>query len=135
MEIHHIGYIVSKMPKALSVFEKLGYRISVQPTWDEIRKADICFLKNGEYCIELIAPSRESKLCSFLQKYDGMPYHICYYALNGDMHETILYLKEMGFMPITEIEDAPVISPDAKVVFLINPYGGLVELLNDTIKL
>ena len=44
MNIHHIGYLVKKGPKAQAAFEALGYIAEGAWTHDEIRKVDILFL-------------------------------------------------------------------------------------------
>lgn len=45
MNIHHIGYLVKKGPKAQAAFEALGYIAEGEWTHDEIRKVDILFLQ------------------------------------------------------------------------------------------
>lgn len=45
MNIHHIGYLVKKGPKAQAAFEALGYIAEGEWTHDEIRKVDILFCK------------------------------------------------------------------------------------------
>ena len=47
MNIHHIGYLVKKGPKAQAAFEALGYIAEGEWTHDEIRKVDILFLKKS----------------------------------------------------------------------------------------
>ncbi len=47
MEIHHIGYLVKNMNKAVSAFEALGYDLTTPPTWDDARKAHLCFMTCG----------------------------------------------------------------------------------------
>ena len=56
MNIHHIGYLVKKGPKAQAAFEALGYIAEGEWTHDEIRKVDILFLQKDGYRIELVSP-------------------------------------------------------------------------------
>lgn len=58
MNIHHIGYLVKKGPKAQAAFEALGYIAEGEWTHDEIRKVDILFLQKDGYRIELVSPMR-----------------------------------------------------------------------------
>ena len=53
MHIHHIGYLVKKLPKAAEEFEKLGYVRCGGVTADPVRKTDILFLEKDGYVVEL----------------------------------------------------------------------------------
>ena len=44
LKVHHIGYLVKKMDKAIASFTGLAYQISQHTLRDDIRKVDICFL-------------------------------------------------------------------------------------------
>ena len=129
MRIHHIGYLVKKMDKAVNSFVFLGYEITTPSTWDEGRKAYICFLKNGGYCVELICPSKESYMYSMLKNYRNMPYHLCYTC--DDLEKSIAELKTQKFMLFKDPEDAPVIGSNARVAFMINSNSGMIELLEE----
>lgn len=127
MKIHHIGYLVKKIEKAIESFETLGYSLTTASTWDEGRKAYICFLENDGYCVELICPSKESSLYPLLKQYNNAPYHICYICRN--IEETIQDLKEQKFMMFKEPAPAPVIGDHSRVAFLINARVGMIELV------
>ena len=127
MKIHHIGYLVKKIEKAIESFEALGYSLTTVSTWDEGRKAYICFLENDGYCVELICPSKESTLYPLLKQYNNAPYHICYIC--SDIEETISNLKKQKFMMFKEPAPAPVIGDNARVAFLINARAGMIELV------
>ena len=127
MKIHHIGYLVKKIEKAIESFETLGYSLTTASTWDEGRKAYICFLENYGYCVELICPSKESSLYPLLKQYNNAPYHICYICRN--IEETIQELKEQKFMMFKEPAPAPVIGDHSRVAFLINARVGMIELV------
>ena len=70
MRVHHIGYLVKAIDKAILSFEALGYKLTIPSTWDSSREAYICFLKNEGYCVELICPSKESPLFPLLKQYE-----------------------------------------------------------------
>ena len=127
MRIHHIGYLVKKMDKAIPSFEALGYTLTVPATWDSRRNADICFLENDGYRVELICPSKESALFPLLKQYSNSPYHICYVC--DDLERAIEELKQQKFMLFKEPASAPVIGASAKVAFLISNRAGMIELV------
>lgn len=127
MRVHHIGYLVKKIDKAILSFEALGYKVTIPSTWDSGRKAYICFLKNEGYCVELICPSKESPLFPLLKHYCNAPYHMCYSCEN--LEETIKQLKTHKYMLVKEPEPAPVISPSARVAFLMSARTGMIELV------
>ena len=66
MNIHHIGYLVKKGPKAQAAFEALGYIAEGEWTHDEIRKVDILFLQKDGYRIELVSPYAPDSVVSGL---------------------------------------------------------------------
>ena len=129
MRIHHIGYLVKNIDKAISSFQALGYKLTVPSTWDEDRMAHICFLKNEDYCVELICPSKESPLYSLLKQYSNAPYHICYKSEN--LEAAIEELKSEKFMLFKEPASAPVIGDTARVAFLISARIGMIELVEE----
>lgn len=55
MKVHHIGYAVKNLEKAIDDFSSLGYRLVSDIVDDAIRNVRICFMENGGY-IELVAP-------------------------------------------------------------------------------
>ncbi len=127
MRVHHIGYLVKKIDKAISSFEALGYSLTVPSTWDDGREAYICFLENNGYCVELICPSKESSLYPLLKKYDNAPYHICYICDN--LEQAIDELKAQRFMLFKDPAPAPVIGASARVAFLMSARVGMIELV------
>lgn len=128
MKVHHIGYLVKDIRKSITAFELLGYKIAKEPVWDPGRVADICFLENDGYCVELIAPTKDSTLYSMLKQYNNAPYHMCYCCEN--IEETIEKLKKEKFMLFLQPENAPAIGRGAKVAFLMNARAGMIELVS-----
>ena len=96
MNIHHIGYLVKKAPKAQAAFEALGYIAEGEWTHDEIRKVDILFLQKDGYRIELVSPyAPDSVVSGLIRTYKNAPYHLCYEAENfekelAELEEAIL---------------------------------------------
>lgn len=126
LKIHHIGYMIKKMNSSIEEFERIGFTKETI-TYDEIRKAEICFMNKDGYCIELVSPSKESDLYELMKKCKNMAYHICY--LVDNLNESVKIFEESGYFLFKEEEAAPAIGQDARVVFLINQDVGIVELL------
>lgn len=83
MKIHHIGYIVKKIEKAILAFEDLGYVKKDDTIFDEYRQIDICFMEKDGYCVELVSPvNKESSVFGLLKKLGNSAYHICYSCPN-----------------------------------------------------
>ena len=79
LKIHHIGYLVKKLDAAIKSFECLGYQITQDTVYDDIRKINICFLQKDGYCIELVSPvSEDSVVSGLIKMFKHSPYHICY---------------------------------------------------------
>lgn len=127
LKIHHIGYLVKKIEKAVQSFENLGYRIIQDTVYDDIRKVHICFLQKDGYCVELVSPASEDSVVSGLMKrYKNSPYHICYEA--NDFEQDCQMLLASGFTAIDTPTPAPALQ-NRDVVFFMNPAIGMIELL------
>lgn len=130
MKIHHVGYLVKNIEKSINSFEMLGFSIIKEPIYDEYREIDICFMKNGEYVIELVSPKTKNSVVAELKKKLGnSPYHFCYEV--DDIEEAIYKLREQKFVVWQEPHEAIAID-GRKVVFLINSQIGIVELVEST---
>lgn len=130
LKVHHIGYLIKKMEAAIRSFEALGYEITQTPVYDEIRKVNICFLQKDGYCIELVSPaSGESVVSGLIKKLKNSPYHICYETerFKEDYQELI----NGGFISIDVPTPAPALQ-GRNVVFLMNPFMGMIELLESS---
>ncbi len=127
MKIHHIGYLAKNLGKTQKKFEELGYKIEREVKYDQIRKINIAFLKNGDYRVELIQPMDEdSPMYPLLKRFKNTPYHFCYEVENVDAAVDELSLK--GYTVIQEPNIAPCID-DRRVVFLNNISMGIIELV------
>lgn len=129
MEVHHIGYLVKNIEKSIESFQKLGYVITVPATWDDGRNAYLCFMKNGDYCVELISPTKDSSLYPLLKQYNNTPYHICYKCKR--LEDTIANLKTEKFMPFLDPAPSAIIGETARVAFLISARAGIIELVEE----
>lgn len=127
MTIHHIGYLVKKIDRAIDTFVRLGYTI-VQPTIRDMhRKIDVCFIAKDGYTVELVSPfSKESVVAGILKKLRNAPYHICYKV--SDIDTVCTELQQEGYVLCAESHEA-VACNGKQVCFLVHPYLGMIELL------
>lgn len=131
LKIHHIGYAVKNIDKAIEHFSNLGYVVHDKAV-DEKRKVIIAFAESSGYSIELIAPlSDGSPVDSILKKNGPTPYHICYETV--DIKLMCQKLKAEKFRVISDISPAPAID-NANVVFLLSPVMGIIELVETVCK-
>ncbi|MBD5520933.1 MAG: lactoylglutathione lyase [Lachnospiraceae bacterium] len=127
LKVHHIGYLVKKIDAAISSFEKLGYHITQDKVYDDIRKVNICFMEKDGYCIELVSPAAEDSVVSGLMKrYKNSPYHICYET--DDFEKDYMTLVSDGFVAIDTPTPAPALG-GREVVFLTSAVMGMIELI------
>lgn len=131
MKIHHVGYLVKDINKAIDAFEKLGIEKYGDVFFDEDRKSHICFMGN-QHEVELIAPGKESDIYPLLKKYCNMPYHICYDVQNLD--ESIVEFTSKGFLLFKDKMRACAISDEAQVAFLIHAKIGIIELVQEKVE-
>ena len=129
MQIHHIGYLVKKISKAIMAFKELGYEQETNIIIDEYRDIDLCFMIKDGYRVELVSPrNRDSVVYELRKKYGNSPYHICYVC--KDFENTIEKMIEKGYVKYDEPHEAIAFS-NRRVCFLIHPYLGMIELLEE----
>ena len=127
LTIHHIGYLVKKMDAAIHAFAHLGYTIRQDTVYDSIRNIHICFMEKDGYVIELVSPAAsESVAAGLLKRYKNSPYHICYET--EDLDGALIRLTAEGYTAIDTPTPAPALG-NRRVVFLMNPFLGMIELL------
>ena len=127
MKVHHVGYLVKKIDKAILAFEELGYKLTQGIVLDEYRKVNICFLEKDGYKIELVSPmSKDSVVSELMKKFGNSPYHICYETENIDNQVNILL--EQHYVICSEKQEAVAIE-GKNVCFLVHPYMGMIELV------
>ena len=126
MKVHHIGYLVSKLDRAVKPFIDLGFRVTQDTVRDEGYGVDIMFLQNGETVIELVSPiSDESVVKPLMKRQKNSPYHICYEC--EDLEAAIDELRAKGFVAWADPHVAPALGK-SRVCFLIHPHAGMIEL-------
>lgn len=127
MKVHHFGYITEDCQGGIQTFSLLGFEVEGDVVFDRERNILIQFLKNECIRIELVEPADEdSPFYPLLRKYKNSFYHVCYEV--EDIQTEMNRLRGCGFVQTTKIIPAPAIG-GRKVVFLLNPRIGLIELL------
>lgn len=127
MNIHHIGYAVKQIKESVNDFIQLGFIPVGEIVVDKNRNIEILFLKNENYCVELVAPmNQRSPVSEILRKSGSTPYHFCYQTT--DLADQIQVLKKIGYIVIAEPLEAPAID-NKKVAFLYKINSGLLELV------
>ena len=127
MQPHHVGYLVKDIEKAAMEFAKLGYVVVSDVTYDSYRDINVCFLKNHDLCIELVAPVSESSVVfSLSKKLGATPYHICYSV--KDMEKEARTLRERGYVPMGQAMPAPALG-NALAAFYFCQGVGIIELI------
>lgn len=128
MKVDHIGYAVRDISKARIVFEDLGF-IFDELIKDDQRNVSLCFGVKDGYTIELVSPlsnDLKSPIDAVLKKLGNTSYHICY--ISEDIEEDLKEMSAKKYKVIIPLEKA-VAFDGRRVVFLYNPYIGLVELV------
>ncbi|KQN97704.1 VOC family protein [Paenibacillus sp. Leaf72] len=129
MKVHHIGYVVEDLDKALQEFIALGYEVDGEKCHDDQRNILIQFIKNGSYLVELVCPLNDnSPVKNILKKVGSTPYHFCYETAN--LLEKTEQLKKLGYLVIAEALAAPAIG-NKRVVFLFKNNMGIIELVEE----
>ena len=127
LKVHHVGYAVPDLGKAIDEFAVLGWMVSSEIVDDESRQVRIVFLTNGASVVELVAPlSPESPITKQLAKGCGTPYHICYEV--ESLEDAEAYLKDRRFIVFKKPAIAPAIS-GRRVEFLYAKQNGVIELV------
>lgn len=129
--MHHIGYAVRSIGKAVGGFRALGYVEEGKPVLDKERNVSNLFMANGGCRIELVEagdPAMPSPVDSWLksQKGGSQPYHLCYEV--PDIGLGIERLKREKFILTEPPKPAPAIG-NHKVAFLYKRAVGLIELV------
>ena len=129
MRIHHIGYLVKRLDRAICAFQGLGYAVSQDRIRDECRKIDIVFLEKDGYRVELVSPyDPNSVVGDLIKRLGNSPYHICYATDN--IEEEVNRLRNERYVLCGDAAPAPACG-GRRVVFLIHPFGGMIELLEE----
>lgn len=128
MNIHHIGYLVKNINKAIESFIQLGYAMEKKTIYDTERLVDICFLNKDGYRIELVCPSKESPIFGLVKKYKNAPYHICYSC--KDFDKMLVAWAEGSMTLFQPAAIAPALE-GKRVAFFMDPAIGMIELLEE----
>ena len=127
MKIHHIGYLVSDMSKAIKMFENNGGVLTDGIIFDDKRLIDIAFMQMGSYLIELVYPHEGSEAVGkALRRLKSTPYHLCFES--GNIDKDIQEYVGNGCMIVEEPAIAVAIN-NQRVACLFSAEIGLFELV------
>ena len=85
------------------------------------------FFGGGGVIIELIQPDASSQLFPLFERYQNVPYHICYCCEN--LEDAIRKLRGARWLPFLEPAPAPAIGDTARVAFCFHAQAGMIELV------
>lgn len=127
-KLHHFGFATLSIKKSIESYSLLGFSIINDEYIDNNQEVRIQFIHNGDYLIELIEPIDEkSHLWRILSKRPGL-YHMCFIV--NDIIKAIDILQSARWKIISQQKQA--IAFDNKyVVFMVDPIGSVIELLED----
>ena len=100
MKFHHVGVVVSDITNSLGALSKFLEFESSTSTNIPSQKVNICFLKLGNFRLELIEPiENDSPVHEFAQNGGGI-HHLCFEV--EDIRKTIKEMEEKGAKVIVE---------------------------------
>ena len=123
----HVGYVVPKMERALSQWERSGAKLIIPPELDPIQNV-VCslLLVAGSFPIELVAPMPEgpNPVANRLSKGGGID-HVCIYV--DDIVESVETFKEAGGICVVDPVYGAVF--DRLIAFVMTRPGLVIELM------
>ena len=129
LQIDHIGYLVKNLKRARAQFENIGFVPTGEEIQDDYRQILILFMEKNGYVIELVCPTdKTTKLAYLARRIGNSPYHICYRC--HDLDATCRELVSQGYV-ICDEKHSAVAFDDRPVCFLIHPFMGMIELLEE----
>ncbi len=126
MRVHHIGYAVEDLDKAIESFIALGYSL-LHRRIDEERNVEIAFVENEGVAVELVSPlNGGSPIDGVLARAGSGPYHICYEV--DSISQACSRLRKDGWVVVHKPAPAPAIG-GAMVAFAYSKNIGLAEFV------
>ena len=131
LRLHHIGFVVSSVEKALPDFVR-----SMRAEWDGrsfddlLQKARVAFLtiRAGDPQIELVEPlGDDSPVQRFLQETGGGLHHVCYEV--ADLEKELTDFRSRGAV-IAKRPKPAVAFGGRRIAWVVTPKKLLVELLD-----
>lgn len=130
MRLHHMGYVVRDIERAMQ-----GFLHSLQAQWDNrifddpLQKVRVAFLttRPEDAQIELVQPAgEESPVYRFLQEKGGGLHHACYTV--PDLEAQITEMRSRG--ALLAKRPKPAVAFDGRrIAWIITAEGFLIELL------
>ena len=128
--LHHIGWAVESIERAVLEFQMMGYRL-IKMCDDESRNVRLALLgleegNCGDYLIELVEPLQSGSPVDSVVRRGGGVYHVCFEV--DDIQKSVEMLVSRGYILVESPREAELFE-GRKVAFLWKNGIGLVELL------
>ena len=127
MKFHHVGVVVPRIANSLNEitrfikFEKVG-----MPSNIDSQKVNVCFLKMGDFNLELIEPTESDSPISNFVSHGGGIHHLCFEV--DDIQATFDAVIKAGGTPLGEITDFGSTEAAFSYVYMRDPEGNVIEL-------
>lgn len=129
LTLHHLGYVVPKMPNAIRRFVDEGAQVIIESTDDLLQGVSCALLRlPGDTMVELVAPldPESSPVGSRLKRGGGLD-HLCYEV--DDLAAALAHEIEQDAIVICEPTYA--VTFDKTVAFVQRRTGLVVEFMAD----
>lgn len=126
--VHHVGYFVKDIEKAIETFLKMGYEDCGPTVQDPVRHIKLRFCKMQGELIELVESDGEDSPVANMDKNDktGHPYHICYIV--DDIEKSVEEIRKDRFaLPASSLEKSQI--DGKRVIHFFNKQIGIFELI------
>lgn len=130
LELHHVGFVVRNMDRAIAAYQKEGAVLEIAPVDDPIQRVTCALLRMEDGgAVELVAPldPEDSPVSSRLRRGGGLD-HFCY--LVDDLDAELATEVERGATVVCEPTYA--VTFDRMIAFVLRRSGLLVELMART---
>lgn len=127
LELHHVGFVVRNMGRAVEGYLREGAILEIAPTDDPIQRVTCALMRMEDGgAIELVAPldPEDSPVTSRLRRGGGLD-HLCYLV---DDLETELAV-EVGRGATVVCDPVYAVTFDRMIAFVLRRTGLLVELM------
>ncbi len=125
-KFHHIGVLTNNIEQSKKELSNLGFYFN-KDIFDPVQEVDLSFGVNDKnLLIELVKPTKNSKILGLLKKNGAGPYHLCFEV--SSIQEKEPDLKKRGFICV--LKPTRAIAFDNNLIsFFFSKSLGLIELL------
>jgi methylmalonyl-CoA/ethylmalonyl-CoA epimerase len=125
--LHHIGIFTHDIVQSADVYSKLGFKLETDIVYDSLRNIYLQMLSNSNYFIELIDAKNNTSFDSLRVAKNSIGYHLCFEV--EDLDFVVSNMVSGGGYKIIDPAKPAMLFNNRRVVFLLNKYSGIIELL------